>query len=160
MTRWFPMILTLNPVLDLHSGVKVLVMASMFKGRLVRNLATMSWSMVAYLLFKRRPWPFLSNRDNELQCFIKSSIIGRRQPEETRPMFPKTQKEETPSLAIAMLSQGTHSPSKEGTTMPHPVKSFQRENSSQTRATAYLYRLIFNYLKILIHSPIIKISLK
>jgi len=61
------MFLTLKPDLDLQRGVKVVAMASMFRGCLVRNLAAIACSVMACSLFKHRPRPSLSERDKELQ---------------------------------------------------------------------------------------------
>ena len=71
---WSPMFLTLNPDLDLHKGEKVVAMASRFKGRLVRNLATIPNSLTACSLLRHSSSPSLSDRDRELQCFVKSSM--------------------------------------------------------------------------------------
>lgn len=72
------MFLTLKPDLDLPRGVKVVAMASIFKGRLVRNLATMPCSVMAPSLFRCILGPPLSERDRELQCFVKS-LMSKKQ---------------------------------------------------------------------------------
>ena len=51
--RWLPRFLILNLVLALHRGVKVLAMASMLRGHLVRNLAAMAVK-VQHLKARRR----------------------------------------------------------------------------------------------------------
>lgn len=136
--RWSPMLFILNPDLDLHRGVKVLAMASMLRGLLVRNLVTMPCSLMACSLFKWNPWPSFSERERELQCFVKSSILlgGRKHTKKYTGCFPEPRRKGTTNLAITVLSQGTNTPSKEGTKVPRTVRSFQREDFSQTRATS------------------------
>ena len=65
-TTWSPIFLTLKPDLDLHRGLKVLAMASIFSGRFVRNLANIPNSSVAWSLLRHRPGPSISERDREL----------------------------------------------------------------------------------------------
>ena len=80
-TTWSPMFLTLKPDLDLHRGVKVLAMASIFKGRLVRNLATIPCSVVTWSLLRHRPGPSISERDRELQCLERKTQYSNEQPD-------------------------------------------------------------------------------
>ena len=62
---WSSICLTLKPDFALQRGVKVLAMASMLRGRLVRNRATMASSELACSFFKHRPGPSLSKRDKD-----------------------------------------------------------------------------------------------
>ena len=71
---WSPLFLILKPFFDLHRGEKVLAIASIFKVRLVKNLAAMVKSSTACSLFNLSPEPSLSERERELQCFVRSSI--------------------------------------------------------------------------------------
>ena len=68
-----PIFLMLKPFFDLHRGEKVLAIASIFKVRLVKNLAAMENSSTACSFFNLRPDPSLSERERELQCFVSSS---------------------------------------------------------------------------------------
>ena len=72
--RWLPRFFILKPVFALHSGVKVLAMASMLRGHLVRNLVAMANSDKLALFFRRSPYPSFSERESEFQCFVMSSI--------------------------------------------------------------------------------------
>ena len=108
-TTWSPMFLTLKPDLDLHRGVKVLAMASIFKGRLVRNLATIPCSVVAWSLLRHRPGPSISERDRELQCLVRSSM-PRQDSRVLTKCFPWPSKNKPTSLAITELLQRTKTP--------------------------------------------------
>ena len=68
------MCLTLKPDFALQRGVKVLAMASILRGRLVRNQAAMENSELACSFFRHRPGPSLSERDKDFQCFVRDSI--------------------------------------------------------------------------------------
>ena len=108
-TTWSPMFLTLKPDLDLHRGVKVLAMASIFKGRLVRNLATIPCSVVTWSLLRHRPGPSISERDRELQCLVRSSM-PRQDSRVLTKCFPWPFKNKPTSLAITKLLQRTKTP--------------------------------------------------
>ena len=69
-----PIFLMLKPFFDLHKGKKVLAIASIFRVRLVKNLAAMENSPTACSFFNLRPEPSLSERERVLQCFERSSI--------------------------------------------------------------------------------------
>ena len=56
----------------------MLAMASMLRGRLVRNLATIACSELACSFFKHRPEPSLFERDKDFQCLVRASILGKR----------------------------------------------------------------------------------
>ena len=71
---WSQLFFILNPTLDLHKGVKVLEMASMFRGHFVRNRVAIVCSMIACSFLNLRPGPSLSDSDRELQCLVNSSI--------------------------------------------------------------------------------------
>ena len=55
----------------------MLAMASMLRGRLVKNLAAIACSELACSFFKHRPEPSLSERDKDFQCLVRASILGR-----------------------------------------------------------------------------------
>ena len=108
-TAWSPIFLTLKPDLDLHRGVKVFAMASIFNGRLVRNLATIPCSEVAWSLLRHRPGPSISERDRELQCLVRSSMPIQDSSVLTK-CFPRPSKNKPTSLAITELLQRTKAP--------------------------------------------------
>ena len=109
---WFPMFLTLKPDLDRHRGEKVLAMASRFKGRLVRNLATIPTLLTACSLLRLSPRPSFSDRDKELQCFVKPSISREGDPVRSSRGVSQSPGKNPTSLALTLLMQGTDSPSK------------------------------------------------
>ena len=71
---WSLICLTLKPDFALQRGVKVLAMASMLRGRLVRNRAAVVSSELACSFFKHRLGPSLSERDKDFQCLVRFSI--------------------------------------------------------------------------------------
>ena len=137
---WFPMFLTLNLDLDRHRGEKVLAMASRFKGRLVRNLATIPTSMTACSLLRLSLSPSFSDRDKELQCFVKSSISREGDPVRCSCGVSQSQEKNPTSLALTLLMQGTDSPSKG---RDFNATAWQRftEKTLPRQATCYFYNL-------------------
>ena len=72
---WSSICLTLKPDFALQRGVKVLAMASMLRGRLVRNRTAMASSELACSFFRHnRPGPSLSEGDKDFQCLVRFSI--------------------------------------------------------------------------------------
>ena len=105
-TTWSSICFTLNPNFVLQRGVKVLAMASMLRGRLVRNLAVIACSEVACSFFKHRPGPSLSERDKDFQCLVRSSILEKRKRKSTLSVSQKPQMKLPTSFAITLLEQG------------------------------------------------------
>ena len=72
---WSPMFLTLNPFTTLHSGLKVLITASIFRALFVKNLAAIMNSIELCSLFRLIfPPPYHSVKERLLQCFMKESM--------------------------------------------------------------------------------------
>ena len=72
---WSPIFRILKPLRDHHSGVKVLVIESMFKARLVIKFAanTTSWELRS--LSKQQPGPSMSDRERRVQFLVSSFIL-------------------------------------------------------------------------------------
>ena len=68
------MLRTLNPFTALHRGLKVLITASIFRARFVKNFVAIKNSAVlCYLVTLTLP-PSLSFNDILLQCLVRDSI--------------------------------------------------------------------------------------
>ena len=122
---WSPLFFILNPTLDLHKGVKVLAMASMFRGRFVRNRVAIMCSMTACSFFNLRPGPSLSDSDRELQCL--GMAMGR---------------------GGAGLKDGIFVPTPHGFFLSHPHPLRSREdlrNPALHRKTLFLVNFPYNY---------------
>lgn len=69
-----PRFLILKPFRDLHNGVKVLAIASMFKALVVINLAAMEKSLCPSSFVRLQPRLSLSDRVSWLQFYARSSM--------------------------------------------------------------------------------------
>ena len=143
---WSLMFLTLNPDLDLHRGEKVLAMASRFRGRLVRNLATIPTSLTACSLLRLRPRPSFSDRESELQCLDKSSMSREEEAARNSWNVSQPQEKKTTSLVITLLLQGTATPSKGRDFNDTAWKRFSEKNTIILILTFNLWTLNSNKL--------------
>ena len=69
------MFFILKPFLDLHNGVKVAAIASVFKGRFVKNLAAIVYSAEASSECNRNFGPSLCDRESPFHCRVRSSMV-------------------------------------------------------------------------------------
>ena len=83
---WSLLLLTSNPLTDLHRGLNVLVTTSIFSALLVRNLAAMVKFLEDNSSSKPNSSPSLTFKDIFSQCFVRESIILLHSPL----VFPKT----------------------------------------------------------------------
>ena len=75
-TMWSLALRTLKSYLDHQRGLKVLIIASVFKTCFVRNFATIVYSWETLSFFTANLPPSLSFRDNLCQCFVRFSILS------------------------------------------------------------------------------------
>ena len=77
-TLWPPSLLILKQFWDLQRGLKVLPTASILSARLVRNSAAMINSYRRRSCLKQISPPSFSERERQLHCLDKSSILTHR----------------------------------------------------------------------------------
>ena len=61
--------------MDLHKGLKVAAIASVFKGRFVKNFAAIVYSAEAKSECNRNLGPSLCDRESPFHCIVRSSMV-------------------------------------------------------------------------------------